>query len=138
MPDILEYPHTVREDELDVLGRADNRAYLNWMVEAALAHSAAQGWPVEAYLTLGSGWVVRSHTIEYLRPALPGERITVRTWVATVEAVSSARRYRVERASDNAVLATGETRWVFINFSTGRPTKIPPEIARAFPVVDAP
>ena len=44
---------------------------------AALAHSAAEGWPAEAYQKLGAGWVVRSHQIEYLQPAFPGDQIVV-------------------------------------------------------------
>ena len=39
---------------------------------------------------------------------------------------------------DGALLATAETLWAFINFATGRPARIPPDIAGAFAVVDAP
>ena len=45
MPEIFEYLHTVRDDEADSLGHANNVAYVEWMQSAALAHSAAQGWP---------------------------------------------------------------------------------------------
>ena len=138
MPDIYEHAHTVRDDEIDSLRRASNVAYVQWMLDAALAHSAAQGWSAEAYVRLGSGWVVRSHKIEYRRPALPGDRVVVRTWVATMDVATSLRRYRMERASDGTLLASAETLWAFINFATGRPARIPPEIARAFVVVNAP
>ncbi len=53
MPAILEWTHTVVEHDLDGLGHANNISYLKWMQSAALAHSAAQGWPVEAYAALG-------------------------------------------------------------------------------------
>jgi acyl-CoA thioester hydrolase len=136
MPEIYEHVHTVRADEIDELGRANNVAYVTWLQAAALAHSTAQGWPAEAYQRLGSGWVVRSHRIDYLRPAFPGDTVTVRTWVATLENVSSLRRYRILRAGDGALLATAETRWAYIDFATGRPMRIPPEVGGAFPVVD--
>ncbi|HAK95269.1 MAG TPA: acyl-CoA thioesterase [Planctomycetes bacterium] len=138
MPDVYEHAHVVRDDEIDALGRASNVAYVQWMLDAALAHTAAQGWPAEAYERLGSGWVVRSHAIEYRRPALPGDRVVVRTWVATMDAATSLRRYRIERTGDGALLATAETRWAFINFATGRPARIPPDIAGAFAIVNAP
>ena len=135
MPAVFEYRHTVRDDETDELRHTSNVAYIEWMLAAAVAHSAAQGWPAGAYLERGAGWVVRSHTIEYLRPSFAGDRITVRTWVGTMDAATSIRRYRI-LAEDGSVLARAETKWAFIDFTSRRPVRIPPEIAGAFPVVD--
>ena len=75
---IFEWPHVVGPEEVDELGRANNEAYLRWMNSAAVAHSAALGWPMERYFQMGEGWVVRRHEIEYLRPALPGAIMTIR------------------------------------------------------------
>ena len=135
IPEIFEYRHTVRADEIDQLGRANNIVYVEWMQAAAIAHSAALGWPLEAYLKREAGWVVRSHTIEYNHPARKGDRIVIRTWVASMELITSLRRYRIVRAGDDEVLATAETKWAFIDFKTGRPERIPPDIAGAFTVV---
>lgn len=136
MPAIYEYLHTVGDDEIDALGHANNVACVEWMQSAAVAHSAVQGWPGEAYRQLGSGWVVRSHTIQYHQPASAGDQIVVRTWVATMKKVTSIRRYRIVRPADGELLATAETKWAFINYVTGRPARIPREIARSFRVVD--
>jgi len=135
MPEIFEHFHTVGDDEIDALGHANNVVYLKWMQSAAVRHSAAQGWPAEAYRKLGSGWVVRSHQIEYRQPALEGDRIVIRTWVASMEMATSLRRYRIIRLEGDRLLAVAETRWVFINYSNRRPLRIPPEIAGAFQVV---
>ncbi len=136
MPEIYEHFHTVAEDEIDQLGHANNVAYVEWMQAAAVAHTAAQGWPGERYQKLGSGWVVRSHTIEYHQPASAGQQIVVRTWVATMKKVTSMRRYRIFRTADDELLATAETKWAFVNYTTGEPARIPPEVAGAFHVVD--
>jgi acyl-CoA thioester hydrolase len=77
---------------------------------------------------------VRSHKIEYHRPARAGERVTIRTWVATMKKVSSLRRFRILRHPDE-LLATAETNWAFIDYTTNRPVRIPVEIARAFEVI---
>ena len=136
MPEIFDYFHTVADDEIDALGHANNVAYVEWLQAAAVDHSAAQGWPGEKYRELGAGWVVRSHTIEYDRPAVAGERIVVRTWVATMKKVTSIRRYRILRWDDETLLATAETKWAFIDYATGQPMRVPPEIAQSFVVVD--
>ena len=138
MPEIFEYRHTVRQGEIDAIGRANNVAYIDWMQRAAVAHSAAQGWPGDEYRRLGCGWVVRSHQITYLQPALAQDLIVVRTWVATMKKVTSLRRYQIfrEENGEKTLLAAAETNWAFINYATGQPKRIPPEIARAFQVVE--
>jgi acyl-CoA thioester hydrolase len=135
MPEVFEYRHTVAVDEIDVQGHANNVCYVAWLQAAALAHSAAEGWPAERYTALGRGWVVRSHSIEYHAPALAGNDIAVFTWVATMQKVTSVRRYRIVRRSDGMLLATAETRWAFVDYATGQPVRIPAEMACAFALV---
>ena len=136
MPAIYHYEHTVGDDEIDALGHANNVAYVQWMQSAAVAHSAALGWPSERYFEVGMGWVVRSHAIEYLQPALAGDRVVVRTWVATMGKATSLRRYKICRKSDGGILATAETRWAFIDYVSRQPARVPREIAESFPIVD--
>jgi acyl-CoA thioester hydrolase len=138
MSAIFHYSHLVRDDEIDaVIGHVNNLAYLKWMQSAAMAHSAARGWPAEAYQTLGAGWVVRSHQIEYLRPAFPGDEIVVRTWVADFKKVTSLRRYEIVRGGSGTetILANAATNWAFIHFATHQPRRIPPEVFGAFEIV---
>ncbi|MBE9064891.1 thioesterase family protein [cf. Phormidesmis sp. LEGE 11477] len=79
--------------------------------------------------------MVRSHAVEYLRPAFEEEQLVVLTWIASVRKVQSQRKYQFFRPSDKALLATGKTNWVFVNRSTGKPQAIPPAVANAFEVV---
>ena len=137
MPETFRCLHIVRDDEIDALGHANNVAYLEWMQSAALAHSAALGWPGEHYRQLGRGWVVRSHRIRYHEPAVAGDQVVVETWVATMKKLSSLRRYRMIRQADHALLADAETDWAFIDYASGRPVRIDREIAQAYPLVVA-
>ena len=73
MPRIFPVRIPVAAGDIDGNEHVNNLAYLRWMQEAAWAHSTAQGWTRERYRELGSGWFVRSHFIEYLRPAHPGD-----------------------------------------------------------------
>ena len=83
----------------------------------------------------GGTWVVRSHKIEYLRPAFAGDRVEALTWVANFRRARSLRRYKFVNVTDNTVVAKGETEWVFVDAETGRPRAIPDNVARAFPLV---
>ncbi|MCY2964315.1 MAG: acyl-CoA thioesterase [Planctomycetota bacterium] len=144
MPAIYELPIQVALEDIDPLGHVNNVTYVQWMQSAALAHSAAQGWPHEAYVQLGAGWVVRSHTIEYLQPAYSGDSVVVVTWVADMKKVTSLRRYRIVRRTlretgpHEALLATAATDWAFVDFKSRLPRRIAPEVSRSFEIVDPP
>ncbi len=119
-------------DAIDVQGHVGNLAYVGWMQDIAIEHSEVVGWPMSRYLELGAGWVVRSHFIEYLRPAFADEVVGAHTWVPRFDQRSTPRRYLFVRESDRAVLARAETAWVFVDLTTGRRRPIPPELLAAF------
>src|SRR5262245_33729569 len=99
------------------------------MQEAAITHAEACGGARLAK-EIGGSWFVRTHRIEYLKPAFVNDEITVVTWVANWRKVRSLRRYRFMR--NETVLAEGETDWVFVDAGTGRPKQITKEIVAAF------
>ena len=135
MPAIFEHPLIVSEEEIDGQGHVNNLEYLRWMQDAAVAHSAAQGWGSKRYIAVGAGWVVRSHRIEYLQSALLGDELIVFTWVASFQKVRSLRKYQVIRKSDGVTLAKAETDWVYIGLEHRVPRRVPDELIDAFEVV---
>ena len=102
---------SVPPQAIDVQGHVNNLAYVGWMQEVAIEHSAAVGWPMRRYLELGAGWVVRSHFIEYLRPAFADEQLGAHTWVPRFDQRSTPRRYLFVREADRTVVARAETIW---------------------------
>ena len=135
MPAIYEHLLRVQPEEIDSVGHVNNLEYLKWLQDAALAHSAAQGWPGSAYRAAGQGWVVRSHFIEYLVPAYADDEIVVRTWIADMKRVTSLRRYEIIRTQDGSKLARAETNWAVVRFSDHQICRVPPEISSAFELV---
>lgn len=131
-PGVFVWPLTVAELDVDGLGHASNIAYVRWLQDAAVAHSSAVGLTYQRYVELGGVFVVRRHEIDYLRPALRGDALEVRTHVASVMAAKSERRYDVVRLSDETVMARAVTIWGFVDMASGRPSRIPDEIHVAF------
>ncbi len=117
---------------IDMQGHVSNLAYVGWMQDIAIAHSTEVGWSMRRYLELGAGWVVRSHFIEYLRPAFADEQIAAHTWVPRFDQRSTPRRYLFVRDGDRVVLAKAETIWVFVDLTSGRRRSIPAELLEAF------
>ena len=132
---IFHHRLVVADDDIDLNRHVNNLVYLRWMQDIATAHSAAQGWPLERYLSAGAGWFVRSHHIEYMKPAFAGNALRISTWVSEMTARSSTRHYQVSLEDDGAVLARAKTVWVFVDFRSGRPARIADEVRSAFAVV---
>lgn len=121
---------TARPDDIDDLGHVGNQVYLRWVLEVAVDHSNALGWTWDRYQAFGAGWVVRRHELDYLAQVKEGESIEARTWVDDWKGVSCMRRTEIVRG-DTPVLRAA-TQWVFLDFATGRPRKIPEEIRGLF------
>ena len=137
MPRVFVKQFQIGQDAIDVHKHVNNQEYLRWMQEIAIEHSTAQGWPMQRYLSNGSSWYVKSHFIEYLRPGLLGDGLTVCTWVAGMSERSSPRRTLFLRDADRQILVRAETQWIFVNLKNGRPISIPEELRSSFDPIES-
>lgn len=135
MPAPFELDLEVQEQHIDVLGHVGNRVFIDWLLEAAEAHSAAVGLSWARYRELEGVFVVRRHEIDYLRPAFAGEQLVVRTWITRTTRVSSVRSYEILRGADCLVRAI--TTWAFVGLDSGRPRRIPAPVLQAFAISPA-
>ena len=134
IPGIYRHELIVTEGAVDQNGHVNNVVYVQWMQDAAINHSESVGG-TRATRAASATWVIRSHHIEYLKPAFSGEELVVLTWVADIRRTSSLRRYDIMRRSDGELLARGETVWVFIDVASGHPLKIPESVRMLYSVV---
>lgn len=134
MPQVYQYKLTVPDNALDINGHVNNIEYLRWMQDAAVLHSDVQGC-TKATIEAKATWVVRTHHIEYLRPAFAGQEIVVLTWIINIRRVQSLRKYRIVRITDNTVLVEGETNWVFVDAKTGSLRSIPRNVIDLFEIL---
>jgi len=121
---------TIPADAIDENGHVNNVAYVQWMQDAAVEHYSSIGGVIAQ--GPNATWVVREHRIEYLLPAFAGEEIEIQTWVEDIRRVRSLRKYKFIRKSDGKTLVKGETDWVFVDVSTGRPLAIPADVSQVF------
>jgi acyl-CoA thioester hydrolase len=147
--------NAVRHYEADAVGHVNNAAYLHYLEQAAIEHSAAVGYPLGRYQVMGTLFIVRRHEIEYLRPATPGDVLQVVTWAEEIRGPRAVRAYAVYRhgqaASDVGTVAVpadgllpptyvpageplvrAQTQWVYVGLESGRPLRVPTELIAAF------
>ncbi len=122
---------TIAKSAIDDNRHVNNVAYVQWMQDIAIEHYESIGG-VNPMQLVGATWVVHEHKIEYLLPAFENDEIEVRTWVENVRRVRSLRKYEFVRKSDGKILVKGETDWVFVDATTGRPVAIPEAVFKIF------
>ena len=137
MPEIHTKRIVVDADSIDIHRHVNNQEYLRWMQDIAIEHSTLQGWPMERYLDAGASWYVKSHFIDYVRPATLGDTLLACTWVAGMGERSSPRRTLFLQEDTHQIVARAETQWIFVSLKNGRPLAIPDAVRNAFAVVDS-
>ena len=100
----LDYPNPfiikieVKEIDIDELGHANNKAYLDWSMEAAWRHSEALGLKPEDYIAMDCAMVARRHELNYLVPSFEGDQLIVCTWIINNDGKYRSRReYQIFR-----------------------------------------
>ena len=120
---------TATPADIDELGHVNNAAWVRWIQDIATAHweAIAPAEHRDAYV-----WVVIRHEIDYLRSAGPGETVTGRTWVAEPPRGARFDRHVEFIGEDGKPRVRARTTWAIIDKASGRPLRVPPEVAAPF------
>jgi len=133
----LPNPHLVAVDvadgDIDAYGHVNNAVYLRWLDCAAWSHSAALGLAIEDCTRLRRGMAALRIEIDFLRAALPRERVEVATWIVDSDRkLRVTRRFQLRHAIDGTTLARATTQYVCLNLETGRAVRMPAEFSAAY------
>jgi len=123
-------PYVAAAADIDELGHVGNQVYLRWVLDVAVAHSVAVGWPFERYRELGAVFVVRRHELDYIAQVTVGQQLSLETWVDGWRQASCVRHTEILR--DGKVVARAATTWALLSLASGRPVRIPDELLAAF------
>ena len=115
--------------EIDELGHVNNAAWVRWIQDIATAHWRGVAPPahIDAYVC-----VVTRHEIYYLRALGPGETVTGRTWVGEAPRGARFDRHVEFTGDDGKVRVRARTTWAILDKATGRPLRVPAEVAAPF------
>ena len=122
----------VTEAHIDLMQHVNNVHYLQWLENVAWDHSVALDMRPQDYTRLGHGMVVRRHELDYVAPALLGDRVLLATWIVGLDRLSLHRRYQFVRESDGATLFRGATHFVCVEIASGKVRRMPPEFAEVY------
>jgi acyl-CoA thioester hydrolase len=119
MKNVFTLKITVSSKDIDTLQHVNNLVYVKWMDKIATEHYAflTKDNPLPQYV-----WVVTRHEIDYLKQAVLGDEITVKTWVGETKGITSIRFMNFYK--DNILLVKAKTVWVMLDSKTFKPTRI--------------
>jgi acyl-CoA thioester hydrolase len=130
MPERFAITITPEPADIDELGHVSNLVYLRWVLDVAMAHTRAVGWDFAQYRELGAVFMVRRHEIDYVGQVTLGQTLRAETWVDTWRLASCIRK--TELLHGDKVVARAATTWAMIGLASGRPQKIPEDLAALF------
>ncbi len=116
------------EPDMDELGHVNNAVYVRWVQDAATAHWFAMATEAEHAAMI---WIVVRHEIDYRAPSFAGEALVAETWVGEQRGARFDRHVRIT-GPDGKVRAEAVTTWALIDRASGRPIRVPPELAQRF------
>lgn len=119
MKNVYTLTITVSPEDLDLLHHVNNLVYVKWMDKIATNHWAylTKDTPLPQYV-----WVVVRHEIDYLKQAILGDEIIVKTWVGETKGVTSVRF--MEFYKNDVLLVKAKTTWAMLDAITYKPSRI--------------
>ncbi|GHV94424.1 thioesterase [Spirochaetia bacterium] len=114
----------VRTYECDSYGHVNNANYLNYLEFARYELLKDIGFDYPRAVKAGYGVYVARIEIDYKKPAVTDEKLTIKTWPIKKGAVSGILIQEIWRGED--LLVEAKVTWAFVD-SRGIPAKIPPE-----------
>lgn len=120
----------VRYAETDQMGVVHHAEYVVWFEMARTRLCAESGWHYAEIERLGYHLMVTAVEVSYRRPARYGETARVTCSLARLGSRGLAFAYRVSR--DDELLVRGTTEHVWVDRATGRPCRMPAQLAEPF------
>lgn len=121
---------TVRFQDCDLLGHLNNVQYINYFVSAREDHLRTF-YDLDLYRHSrehGNNWVITNHQISYVRPALPGETVTIETSLVDLSDQTVMVEGVMMDEDGQQLKALQWTNFRYVSLRTGRPTLHGPEI----------
>lgn len=119
----------VRAEHLDELHHVNNVVYVQYLQDTAYQH-----WHFVMGDQAGTDgiWVVRRHEIDYLASAVLGDALQISTWTGIYSSTSWERHYCIIRPSDQKIIVTAKSVWVWLDAVSLRPKRIDPAVIARF------
>ncbi|RMD48782.1 MAG: acyl-CoA thioesterase [Ignavibacteria bacterium] len=126
---IFESDITVRPDDIDMNNHVHYSKYLDYLLTARYDQMRKDyGMSMEEFIERGFSWVASKLTISYKRGILLGDKVKVKTQVASVNGAQVEVNFWILKGENEKLAAEGQAQYTMVSISNGRPVRIPQDI----------
>lgn len=113
--------YKIRFSDCDMFGHLNNSRYLDYLINAREDHLKDEyNLDFAEYYKNDLGWVIGSHEISYLRPALYNEMVAIQSTLLFVDSELLHVETVMMNEKQNQLKAIMRTKLIPINIKTGR------------------
>lgn len=125
----------VRPDDIDMNNHVHNSRYLDYVLAARYDQmKRCYGMSMEEFIAMGLGWVVKTCFIEYKRPIVLGDTVTVRTWIDEIGTTDVKVRFEIYRKPTGKLSSEGYCEYTMVSLATGKAEAIPQHVIDKYSV----
>ena len=115
----------VRPDDIDMFNHVHNSTYFDYVLAARYEQMEnCYKMPMEDFLKMGFGWVVKSAFVEYKRPLGLGDIFTVQTGIETINSKGCRVKFEIKINKTGKIACDGWFDYVMINITDGKSVKV--------------
>ena len=127
------WPVRVYYEDTDSGGVVYHSNYLNFMERARTEWLRSQNFEQDVLINeYGIIFVVRSISVDYLKPARFNDALLVKSSIQKLAKASIVFEQNIVRESDGLLLTSGQVKVACVNFEKSRPTPLPQIIYKTF------
>jgi acyl-ACP thioesterase len=125
---MYQFDSRVRYSEVDLHGRLTWPALMDYFQDCSVFHSEQEDLSVRYLAENHIAWVLSSWQICCKRMPHLAEKITTQTWAYGMKSFYGYRNFAM-RDEQGEMLACANSVWVLVDTKSGRPTRVPQEMA---------
>ncbi len=116
----------VRPDDIDMNQHVHNSRYFDYVLAARYDQmERCYKMSMEEFVAAGYGWVVKTAHIDFKRPLVMGDVVSVTTWVDGLIKHGVRVRFEMVRQKTGKLASDGYFDYTMIDLKTGRGVPIP-------------
>lgn len=113
--------YTIRFSDCDLFGHLNNARYLDYFLNAREDHLKAHyQMSLTDFYKKGTSWLVGSHEINYLKPAMYNEEVVISSALIKASAQSLLVEMQMMNMAQTEIKAVMWTRFIPVNVKTGK------------------
>ena len=130
LPDPFTMTITVRPEDTDRLGHANNVVYVRWLEEVSWQHIDSLGMTWALHEETGKAMAITRTELGYLASVKAGDELVLGTWLTDWDGrFRSARQFQLIRPADGKTLLRALSTHACVDMKSQRPARAPKAFA---------